>query len=231
MHVRYKNGDLDPSIFISPSCVNQSTKEWVVNHSELPFRHIIEYQEYLLQDENRTDAETATTTTTTTTNNTEEENQEQNQHVSQNMEEVNEWYYLGENSEVFGAFSLTQMIAWYKGGHLPITLSVRKGSEGDGNDGYGQFVKLESVHEIVHSVDKYVKCNDWYYWAEGGCQGPFTHAQMSVWLSHGYFENDLLVKKGNGNRNDAVVDGDEKEEDYVPLSTYLGVDFSVDTCM
>jgi hypothetical protein len=105
------------------------------------------------------------------------------------------------------------MIAWYNGGHLPLTLHVRKGDVDSST-----FVQLQDIDEIVNVVET-VQCNDWYYWTNEGSQGPFTHAQMSVWHKHGYLDAALLVKRGEGEEGIMSV------EYFLPLSNYIGSDF------
>ena len=217
---------MDPSIHVTPSCVWVVSGEWVVEHDRLPFKHMTEYKEALTtyitnEVENQEQTETTdaaasavtTTTTTTTTNNN-------NNTGEIDSNEFPEWYYKGEDNEIFGAFSLTQMIAWYSGGHLPSNLLVRQGEEDDNIP--SNFVLLSSIDAIVNVVT-YEHCNEWYYWTEEGSQGPFTHAQMSVWLEHGYLEATLLVKRGDG--AEALLIS-TLTEGYIPLSNYLDDDFS-----
>ena len=100
---------------------------------------------------------------------------------------------------MFGPFSLTQMRAWYSGGHLPHSLHVRRGST-------GELVPLANEAEAFETKDA---CNEWLYMSETGPQGPFSHAQMAVWLQHGYLDGDLGVARGEA-------------EPWKPLHNYFG---------
>ena len=63
------------------------------------------------------------------------------------------------------------------------------------------------------------QCNEWYYWTTDGPQGPFTHAQMSVWHEHGYLDSALQCKRGGEGKEVLTAEG------FRPLSEFLGVDF------
>ena len=63
------------------------------------------------------------------------------------------------------------------------------------------------------------QCNEWYYWTTDGPQGPFTHAQMSVWHEHGYLDSALQCKRGGEGKEVVTAEG------FRPLSDFLGVDF------
>ena len=125
------------------------------------------------------------------------------------------------------------MIAWYNGGYLPSTLVVSKGlpSQNDGSVPVGEgatancsFVPLMSVAAIVDVV-QVVICNEWYYWTDDGAQGPFTHAQMSVWHEHGYLGGSLPVKKGGHIDTTSNSSNTADENSFHPLSDFIGVDF------
>ena len=110
-----------------------------------------------------------------------------------------QWYYEGDEGIMFGPFSLTQMRAWYSGGHLPQSLRVRRGSS-------GELFRLADEIETFESKDA---CNEWLYMSDVGPQGPFTHAQMAVWLQHGYLSCELKVARG-------------ETEPWKPLSDFIG---------
>ena len=98
------------------------------------------------------------------------------------------------------------MQSWYTGGHLSDALLVRQGAQGN-------FRPLVEYTEITRGSEESKICNTWYYLTDDGPQGPFTHAQMAVWLQHGYLVDELPVSRGNG-------------EEYAPLSTYKATMFA-----
>jgi len=64
--------------------------------------------------------------------------------------------------------------------------------------------------------------DDWYYRdPQGNIQGPFKSEEMREWLEHGYFNLDLLIRRGTSesfmplgqrfpNRNNAFIGGDSR---------------------
>ena len=97
------------------------------------------------------------------------------------------------------------MRAWYSGGHFPDSLDIRRGLN-------GSFFPIADEIDIFATKDV---CNEWLYMSDTGPQGPFTHAQMVVWLQHGYLDENLQVARG-------------ESEPWRPLREFIGEDFKTD---
>jgi hypothetical protein len=54
----YLNGDLDPSIYVAPSCLNRFTGEWIVDVTQLPFKPLIGYKDRLRKKDDQETMET-----------------------------------------------------------------------------------------------------------------------------------------------------------------------------
>ena len=101
---------------------------------------------------------------------------------------------------MFGPFNLVQMQAWYSSGHLPQSLQIRQGIS-------GELFPLSKRIDVFTSPDV---CNEWFYMSDDGPQGPFTQAQMVVWLQHGYLSENLKVRRG-------------ENSEWKPLDNYIGI--------
>ena len=215
----YQNGDIEPGTLASPALQHKDTGEWETDPSRLQFQEINFYLDHLSREEHPA--------------NDEEQvslfcgkksfvlnvcisfsssllfyagfvirltlivlQLHENTYLYYHLQ----WYYKGDDDNFFGPFNLMQMRSWYSSGHLPHTLQIRKGISGD-------LCPLSDKVDVFAVSDT---CNEWFYMGMDGIQGPFTHAQMSVWLQHGYLSEDLEVQRG------------EKSE-WKPLGNYVGV--------